>query len=88
MSTKHPCAGLSTLTKSVFEGIACGFNASFHPATIKSLLAAELVVQIGERIVGQDNFGTIKVAVYEVPLAVHMQWCAWCAENVVDDDLL
>ncbi len=26
-------------------------------------------------------FGPIRVPVYEVPIAVHYQWCQWCSEQ-------
>lgn len=30
--------------------------------------------------------GGLTVRAYDVPIAVHMAWCAWCAEHLPDDD--
>lgn len=35
---------------------------------------------------GRDRFGAIEVTVYEMPLAEHMRWCAWCAETYPDSE--
>lgn len=81
---RHPCVGLSASVIKTFEEIACGLDSSFRPKVIRTLLDAGLIELVGERLLGRDAFGAIKVPVYEVPTPIHIQWCAWCAENVED----
>ena len=83
--TKHPCAGRSAVAVETFEAIAAGQTPPFRPKTIRALLDAGLIEQIGERTLGRYALGTIKAPVYDVPLGVHMQWCEWCAENCPDE---
>jgi hypothetical protein len=80
--SRHPCAGRSAAQIETFEAIATSQKPPFRPSAIKALLRAGLIEQIGEKVLGRDALGPIKVPVYEVPLPVHYQWCQWCAENV------
>lgn len=68
-----------------FEAIASGALPHCSHVTISALLKAGLIEKIGNRTIGRDVFGMIRVPVYEVPLLVHAQWCQWCSENVSDD---
>jgi hypothetical protein len=43
--------------------------------TIRSLLNAGLIVCCGDKIVGADRFGAVKIPMYEMPLHVHIAWC-------------
>jgi hypothetical protein len=83
---RHPCAGRSQTQIRAFEALAVGQPPSCSTKTIDALLRAGLVYRVGERTVGRDSFGPIKLPVYEVPLIHHLAWCYWCAENIGDDD--
>lgn len=84
---KHPCAGRSQRQVEIFEAIAVNLEPPFSPRSLRALLDAGLVEQVGVRVLGRDAFGAIKVPVYAVPLPVHYQWCQWCSENVGDEDV-
>jgi hypothetical protein len=84
--TDHPCKGMTKPQIAAFEQIAAG-NVSPYAAkrTISALLDRGLIVRGPDRPVGRDGLGAIMVAQYAVPLTTHMDWCAWCSENVEDD---
>lgn len=83
--TRNPCAGLTKAQRTAFEGLAIGDD-SYIPSRVRDVLIAKgLIVQIGERSLGTILGRPVMTAVFEVPTAVHMQWCAWCAENVEDE---
>lgn len=77
-AVRHPCLGQSPAARRVFEQIAVGNDKGHHPGVLGRLRQAGLVT-LAWRTVGRDAFGLIRVPVYEVPIAVHMQWCEWCA---------
>lgn len=63
----------------VFEQIAIGNDAG-HPQTIiVPLLRKGLITEIQEKT--RDRFGEFSIYRYEVPLPIHMEWCAWCAQQ-------
>ena len=83
--TRNPAAGLTKAQRAAFEQLTVGDD-RYIPARVRAALVAKgLVVQIGERSLGTILGRPVMTAVFEVPTAVHMQWCAWCAENVKDD---
>lgn len=72
----------------IFEALAVGAPPPrYSPKSIAALIKRGLIEQTGERTLGHDAFGLVKVPVYEVPIHAHMQWCAWCAENVSDKEI-
>jgi len=71
--TRHPCYGRSKAARIAFEQIAVG-NDRGHPLrTLDALMDAGLITRTWQ-IVGKDVFGPIRVPVYHVPIAIHMQW--------------
>lgn len=79
--TDHPCKGRSAAQIDAFEAIAVNGAPSCKPATLAALESAGLIVRAGSSTVGKDAFGAVTVPAYVVPLPVHMQWCAWAAEQ-------
>lgn len=80
--TKNPASRLTAPQRAAFERLATG-STEYIPARITAALIAKgLIVQAGERSLGTILGRPVMTAVFEVPLAVHMQWCKWCAENV------
>ena len=81
--TQHPAASCTERQREVFEQIATGQDAAHHPATLavlerKGLIAAETATD-------RQGWPPVTIKRYHVPLGLHMQWCAWCSENVGDD---
>ena len=81
--TQHPCHGRSELQVAVFEQIATGMDRGHHPATLKALLEAGLIVGKTKTYASID--GDFRIVRFHVPIPIHMQWCQWCCENVTDD---
>ena len=79
--TQHPCHGRSKQQIAAFERIAVGNDTYLHPATVGALVNAGLVELTWEK----DGIYSFKR--YHVPTDVHMQWCAWCDENVTDAEI-
>lgn len=83
--TPHPCAGLSRTQRAVFEQIATNNDAWHPPSTIRSLMRRGLIIVAGTRTIGGDLPWKVTLPAYAVPYDHHMQWCAWCSENVKDE---
>lgn len=63
----------------VFEQIATG-NDTGHPRiTLDSLERRGYIESEFQQLRG---FPPVAVCKYSVPIPVHMQWCAWCAEKL------
>ena len=82
--TKHPCAGMTKAQMRAFEALAVGMPSPCAPKTIKALLDRGVLVQSGQSNF-RDGLGAYSIPIYDVPFAVHRQWCEWCAENVGDE---
>lgn len=87
MAAEHPCAGLSARATEVFEQIAVNEDTGHHPRILKQLVERGLIEPREETVAGPFRGTTIAVTRYSVPMPVHMAWCAWCAENVTDEDI-
>ena len=71
--TEHPAKDCTADEIAVFEQIGIGHDLGHHSKIINTLLRKELI----ER----------HLSGYEMPIPIHMQWCAWCSENVTDEEL-
>jgi hypothetical protein len=83
--TRHPCSGMTKAQRRDFELIAINQPPRGGRKTIMALKARCLIVDAAPKVVGRDRFGEIKIPQWTVPLAIHAQWCKWCAENVEVD---
>jgi hypothetical protein len=82
----HPCAGLSKRAHEVFEQIAIGNDlAGHHPRVLEALASRRLIERRPEEVPGPFRGTTMTINRYDVLLAVHAEWCAWCDENVTDE---
>ena len=72
-----------TTSREVFEQIAIGQDAGHHPATLAALERKGLIV--AETATDRQGWPPVTIKRYYVPVLLHMQWCAWCSENVGDD---
>lgn len=67
----------------MFEQIAIGQDACHYPATLATLERKGLIVSETET--DRQGWPPVTIKRYHVPLTLHIQWCAWCSENVGDD---
>ncbi len=78
----HPHPGRTVAQRRALDAIGCGNNSPIMAtATRDALLASGLIVHLGDDVVGGRGIG-VRVAVYEMPIPVHMQWC----NAVADED--
>ena len=68
-------AGLTIEQQELFERIAVGDDI-YRPVIIDELKGMGLIAEYTER------EGIFTIYRYRVPISVHMQWCAWCAQHV------
>ena len=77
--TQHPAANCTKRQREVFEQIGIGQDAGHHPATLAALERKGLIASKTE--IDRQGYPPVTIKRYHVPLLLHMQWCAWCAEN-------
>lgn len=71
---KHP--GKTKAQREALDQIGCGnYSPRMAPITRDAMLAAGLIRQCGERVVGRDRFGVIAIPEYEMTIPTHMAWC-------------
>lgn len=76
--------GLTEAQSAAFGIIATGGHPFAHPRTLAALERGGLIEGHAATIApppGKPAWLAIKVRQYTVPVAVHMEWCAWCADN-------
>ena len=82
--TPHP--GRTKAQRAVLDAIGCGDCSPYMaPRTRDALLAAGLIIECGEKVVGRDRFGLITIPEYGMPIPVHMQWCYAVSDDDADD---
>lgn len=74
--TRPPHPGRTPAQRKALDAIGCGQHPGCAPKTVAALLRDGLIVHVGDRVVGHDRFGTIRIPEYEMPIPVHMQWCS------------
>lgn len=81
---KHP--GRTKAQREALDQIGCGnYSPRMAPRTRDAMLAAGLIQQCGERVVGRDGFGVIAIPEYEMTIPTHMAWCEAVAEEGAPD---
>ncbi len=78
--------GLTSAQYNVFAQITINKQPYAARSTIEALLKKGLIVKIAPRAVfgkGTSIFDRMPVLVeqYAIPISVHLEWCAWCAEH-------
>lgn len=76
----HPCKGLTKAQREAFERVATNQHPGCAWPTIDVLLKAG-VIERGPDDMRRDALGVYAIPRFHVPIPVHHQWCAWCAEN-------
>lgn len=67
---------LTVRQQEVLGQIACGFDQGHPEATLLALARRELIVGYEDELPG---WPPVRVARWEVPVNIHIQWAAWCA---------
>jgi len=83
--TDHPCKDMTQAQRAAFERIATNQPPDCMWPTIDALMAAS-VIERGEDDVRHDAMGKYIIPSFYVPLPIHRQWCAWCAQRHRDDE--
>ena len=84
--TKHPAAGCTKAQREAFEQCCIGDDRGLYASTWAALVRRGLVVEREETLPPNKSCPwPLTVKRYSVPLAIHAQWCAWCADNVPDE---
>ncbi len=80
--TEHPAiaAKCTKAQIALFEQIAADQFVYAHPKRLKALADKGLIEFVEHT--QADKFGKFTFEEPVVPLHLHAQWCAWCAENV------
>ncbi len=81
--TKHPCAGMTSAQRRDFERIVIGQRPLGGFRVIQKLKDRGLIEDAPPLLVF-GRLGPITVPNWQVPVPVHMQWCAWAAERMDD----
>jgi hypothetical protein len=73
---RPPHPGKTTAQRRVLDEIGCGnFSPMMAKATRSALLKEGLIVSAGERVIGA-GWSAVRIAEFEMPVAVHLQWCS------------
>lgn len=79
---KHP--GKTPAQKRVLDAIGCGnYSPIMAKATRDALLDAGLIEPCGTKVLGGGALA-VRIEEYQMPIQVHMQWCAAVAAE--EDD--
>jgi hypothetical protein len=62
-----------------------GHGAGCSPRTMDVLEKRGLIMPF-TRSMGMDGFGPVLVKAWYMPTAVHIAFCAWCGDLIVEDD--
>lgn len=85
--TDHPAiaAGCTAAQIDAFERIAVGDTGGHHPRVLAALHAKGLIHFIERE--STDASGRLHWREPFVPLGLHAQWCAFCAETIPDEEV-
>lgn len=78
-ATAHP--GKTPAQRRVLDQIGCGnYSPIMAARTRDALLNLYLIEELDPHFV-KDRFGVMKIRQFQMPIPVHMQWCAAVAEE-------
>ena len=80
--SKYFVDGLTKSQVITFEKIAIGKNSGINPKVADRLVKRGLLERYHEISIG----GGFRIIRYKVPVPIHAEWCAWCADSVESDD--
>ncbi len=77
---KHP--GRTPTQRRILDRIGCGdFCPPAKAKTLAAMVDAGLLQRCPDKILGRDGFGVIALPQFQMPIPVHMEWCAYWAEQ-------
>lgn len=79
MSDTVDFSGLSPKQLEVFEQIAINNDAGHNQRTLDSLVKKGLIEQYQDDFI--DHIGHTYINRYRIPISIHAQRCAWCADQ-------
>lgn len=80
---KHP--GKTPAQRRALDQIGCGNHSPImSKATRDALVKAGLIFHVCDKIIGSPPL-TMRVAVYDMPIPIHMAWCDAVASEGGDD---
>ena len=83
-TARPPHPGRTSAQRRALDAIGCGEHPRCSPKTLKALLDAGLIVDVGTE-TRQDALGSYQVPAYAMPIPVHMAWCA--ASAATDEEM-
>ncbi|MCJ2065819.1 hypothetical protein MKK63_24385 [Methylobacterium sp. J-088] len=72
---RMPHPGRTSAERKALDAIGCGEPPRCSPKTIKALLDAGLIVDVGTE-TRRDALGAYKIPKFAMPIPVHMAWCS------------
>lgn len=72
---RMPHPGRTSAERRALDHIGCGEPPACSPKTLRNLLDAGLIVDVGGE-VRRDALGSYTVPSYAMPVPVHFQWCS------------
>ena len=87
---KYPFPKLTKKQRRTLDILGCGgfvLSETFQkPKHLLPLLERGLIEVRGEKIICRDAFGEVKVYEYQMPPAIHMQWCEYQSAQYKKDN--
>lgn len=75
---------LTKVQREALDTIGCGIDTGYNARTWKALERVGLIDGSDQRLGGRFP---ITIRRYEMPIHVHINWCAWCSERVALEDV-
>ncbi|KQS65043.1 hypothetical protein ASG32_31020 [Methylobacterium sp. Leaf361] len=74
-ATRPPHPGRTSAEHRALDRIGCGEHPACAQKTLRNLLEAGLIVDIGSE-TQRDALGKYRIPAYAMPIPVHMAWCS------------
>ncbi|MEE7450001.1 hypothetical protein MRF4_20535 [Methylobacterium radiotolerans] len=74
-TVRPPQPGRTSAERRALDRIGCGEPPACSMKTLRNLLQAGLIVDVGTE-TRRDALGSYRVAAYAMPIPVHMAWCS------------
>ena len=72
---RMPHPGRTSAERRALDRVGCGEPPACSQKTLRNLLAAGLIVDVGTQ-TRRDALGEYRVPAYAMPIPVHFQWCS------------
>ena len=82
---KNKIKKLSTKERQILDKIAINISTGHSLTICRKLEKLGLIEDAGEVCIGKDAFGKIYVTDWQMPIAVHIEWCYLCQEKHLEE---